>query len=470
MGALKKGGPTRMSSGQTNFPPPTYPLKGEFIFENKQVQNAANTVYEDKASKGKTYQFKTDRERMQYLIGRQGRVVHSTVVPTPPLMVVGTIGNGSVTLNWTVPLKSEAPVLYYKIVSNPPTTTVLSVTTSTLITGLTNGTPYTFSVTAKNVAGFSLPGISAPLTPATVPSPPLNVVATAGIGQATVSWDPPVTNGGSVIEEYVVTSTPDSQQSTATFPETTATVTGLTNETPYTFTVEALNAIGASLQSAPSNSVTPTNPNASVVFRIMIIGNLDVSPLVIVIRNRLHDLGYTNSGIIFNTVVDDNYNGNSILKANIDVVYIFSKPTFQGRSGLGAALSTFVAAGGHVISSSLIWSLAPPDMDYTVTPFQAHELTNSPTGNYAIDVVNPITTGIELSLGVGSIISNGAVSLQSGATTIAHFTSTGYPFIAINSVSSANLVGFNAYMSYNKDAAVQLIVNAILWVTGNLPS
>jgi hypothetical protein len=195
-----------MSSGQTNFPPPAYPVTGEFIFENKQVQTAANAVYEAKAAydaanaaKGKKYQFKTDRERMQYLIGQQGRVAHSTIVPTRPLMVGGTVGDGSVILNWQPPLKSAAPILYYKIVSNPVTSTVLSVTTTTTFDGLTNGTPYTFSVYAKNVAGFSLAGVSAPLTPATVPSPPLNVVATAYDGNVLVSWDPPASNGGSVI-------------------------------------------------------------------------------------------------------------------------------------------------------------------------------------------------------------------------------------------------------------------------------
>lgn len=51
-----------------------------FIFESVQFQRAANNVYEFKqaydtanASSGKKYQFKTDFERMQYLIGRQGR-------------------------------------------------------------------------------------------------------------------------------------------------------------------------------------------------------------------------------------------------------------------------------------------------------------------------------------------------------------------------------------------------------------
>ena len=258
-----------MSSGQTNFPPPAYPVKGEFIFQNKQVQTAANAVYEYKAAydaanaaKGKKYQFKTDRERMQYLIGQQNRVAHSMVVPTPPLMVGGTVGDGSIVLNWQPPLKSKAPVLYYKIETSPLTTTVLSVTAPVTFDGLTNGTPYTFSVYAKNVAGFSLAGVSAPLTPATVPSPPRNVVATPGDGNVILSWDAPLTNGGSTILNYTISGNPGGGVTSYSSPSY---VNGLTNGTAYTFTIVANNAIGSSDPSAASSPVTPSAAGAQTV-------------------------------------------------------------------------------------------------------------------------------------------------------------------------------------------------------------
>jgi hypothetical protein len=47
-----------------------------FVFSTPDVQKAANNVYEYKRAydaTGKTYQFKSDYERMQYLIGRLGR-------------------------------------------------------------------------------------------------------------------------------------------------------------------------------------------------------------------------------------------------------------------------------------------------------------------------------------------------------------------------------------------------------------
>ena len=47
-----------------------------FVFSTPEVQKAANNVYEFKQrfdATGKTYQFKSDYERMQYIIGRLGR-------------------------------------------------------------------------------------------------------------------------------------------------------------------------------------------------------------------------------------------------------------------------------------------------------------------------------------------------------------------------------------------------------------
>ncbi|MGH2895645.1 MAG: fibronectin type III domain-containing protein, partial [Solirubrobacteraceae bacterium] len=97
---------------------------------------------------------------------------------------------------------------------------------------------------------------------ATVPGAPTNVTATAGDGNATVSWTAP-SNGGSPITSYTVTPYIGSTAQSATVvngtpPVTNATVNGLTNGTAYTFTVTATNGVGTSLASAPSASVTPT--------------------------------------------------------------------------------------------------------------------------------------------------------------------------------------------------------------------
>jgi hypothetical protein len=92
--------------------------------------------------------------------------------------------------------------------------------------------------------------------PANLPGVPTSVIATAGNGQASVSFSTPVTNGGSVITLYTVTSNPAGI--TATGTSSPIVVAGLTNETAYTFTVTAANTNGTGESSIASNTVTPS--------------------------------------------------------------------------------------------------------------------------------------------------------------------------------------------------------------------
>ncbi|HUZ00794.1 MAG TPA: fibronectin type III domain-containing protein [Thermomicrobiaceae bacterium] len=89
------------------------------------------------------------------------------------------------------------------------------------------------------------------------PGQPLNVGATPGNAQATVTWSPPAESCGNAVTGYVVVA---STGQSATLPGTATGVNflGLPNGTPVSFTVAALNAIGAGQPSNPSPTVTPT--------------------------------------------------------------------------------------------------------------------------------------------------------------------------------------------------------------------
>ena len=97
---------------------------------------------------------------------------------------------------------------------------------------------------------------------ATAPGAPTGVTATAANAAAALTWTAP-NNGGSTISGYTVTPFVGGVAQTPTTvtgnpPAPSATVTGLTNGTTYTFTVTATNAVGAGPASTPSNAVTPT--------------------------------------------------------------------------------------------------------------------------------------------------------------------------------------------------------------------
>jgi N,N-dimethylformamidase beta subunit-like, C-terminal/Domain of unknown function (DUF4082)/Fibronectin type III domain/Bacterial Ig domain len=196
--------------------------------------------------------------------------------PGAPTGVSATAGNGSASVSWTAPSNGGSAITSYTVTpfigsaaQTPVTVSGSPPATSTTVTGLTNGTTYTFTVSATNAIGTgpaSAPSNAVTPTAPTAPGAPTGVTATAGDSTATVSWTAP-SNGGSAITSYTVTPFIGSAAQTPVTvtgnpPATSTTVTGLTDGTTYTFTVSATNAIGTGPASAPSNAVTPTGPTA----------------------------------------------------------------------------------------------------------------------------------------------------------------------------------------------------------------
>ena len=88
-----------------------------------------------------------------------------------------------------------------------------------------------------------------------MPSPPKNVTAVAGDSMATITFDPPKTDGGSSVTAYIAISSPGGIR--AKGAGSPIVVRGLTKGKAYTFTVRASNSVGTGLDSYPSNCVKP---------------------------------------------------------------------------------------------------------------------------------------------------------------------------------------------------------------------
>jgi hypothetical protein len=108
--------------------------------------------------------------------------------------VSAVAGNGEATISFTAPNNGGSPITLYTVTSSPEGITVQGVSSPLIITRLTNGTAYTFTVVATNAVGDSVASsASSAVTPslATVPDPPTSVLAGGGYEQSTVSFTAP---------------------------------------------------------------------------------------------------------------------------------------------------------------------------------------------------------------------------------------------------------------------------------------
>jgi Fibronectin type III domain len=187
--------------------------------------------------------------------------------PDAPTGLVATASDGAVSLTWTAPPGNASPITNYTVAVSPNAGTLTMATptsTSATVSGLTNGTQYTFTVTATNGAGTSGPSAPAIATPAGVPSAPMILTVVPGNASATVTWTMPADNG-SPIQGYTVTSTPGNVLATTTgAASTSVAVAVLSNCTSYTFTVTATNSVGSSQPSATSSPPVTPVPGSTV--------------------------------------------------------------------------------------------------------------------------------------------------------------------------------------------------------------
>lgn len=93
--------------------------------------------------------------------------------PSAPTAAVATAANGQATVSFSPPTANGSPITKYTVTANPAAGTDVDINTTATthtITGLTNGTSYTFTVTATNAIGTGPASIASnSVTPTAVP-------------------------------------------------------------------------------------------------------------------------------------------------------------------------------------------------------------------------------------------------------------------------------------------------------------
>jgi hypothetical protein len=275
-------------------------------------------------------------------------------VPFAPTNLVAAAENGYVDITFdegAIDPDTDYAVVNYQYSTNnggvyaafTPATTSSPVR----ISGLSNGTPYTIrlkAITNSPTRGEYITGQSESVsaTPATVPNPPTALVATAGNESVSIAFTPPTNNGGSAILSYTATSDPEGITGTGTVSPIT--VAGLTNGTPYTFTIVANNAFGDSVPSSASDPATP----AYALTRIVFTTGSDswTAPAGVTSVDYLVVGGGGGGGGAYDTGSGGGGGGGLVLTGTISVTEGDTYLITIGAGGAGAVKPTYASGGG----------------------------------------------------------------------------------------------------------------------------
>jgi hypothetical protein len=194
----------------------------------------------------------TDDPSREVVASISARVRGKPATPTAPR--VGEVRDSTVVLSWDAPDNRGEPITGYRVTAQPGGTQTQCASTTCTITGLTNDTPYTFTVAAKNAVDWSDPSpASATATPDAVPDQPAAPRWTGfGDGSLTAQWTAPASKG-SPVTSYQVTISPAPSRGNATITTqgTSYTFDNLVNGNGYTVTVKAFNKLGDKGQGSP---------------------------------------------------------------------------------------------------------------------------------------------------------------------------------------------------------------------------
>lgn len=124
------------------------------------------------------------------------------------------------------------------------------------LAGLSNGTSYSCSVTARNAAGDGAASSSKVVTPRTLPGAPTVSSVIVDVDSLVVVFSPPASDGGAPISRYVAQCGGGNVTRIAAVAASPAVVAGLVNGVTYSCTVRATNAAGDGPDSV-SSSGTP---------------------------------------------------------------------------------------------------------------------------------------------------------------------------------------------------------------------
>lgn len=205
-------------------------------------------------------------------------------LPLPPTNLSATVGDGFAVVNFSnSDPNNGAEITNYHVSVDGGAFAPLSPADTSgplVVTGLTNDQAHTISLQTQTSVGLSAASTTLTFTPvsgASPPDAPINVVLTPGDKQLSVSFTPGSDNGAAITNYAYQIGGGSWRELSPPSTATSFTIAGLENGETYTVSVRAINAKGSGANSVSATATLP-RPKVTIITDQSETIDLDITP------------------------------------------------------------------------------------------------------------------------------------------------------------------------------------------------